>query len=409
MNSPVQFNLRSPCNAHCGDQTSCMSCNAYCRDGQPIWRTESHCHMEGTNLGTPSCNRYIHGLDSANCANSLVRGTCASRCQWHLLSTKRGSLQRSKAAAAPEPNWTSSCPTQNWRVSTDGWHQYDRNEKPKNQQQIAEVFVRSFGTGTPPFKRSCISSHSRRFTAKKLLGGKVRQKCLVRASTWQWSNWTLPSFYRILKTSWKLLEKFLPVFSVLYLLPSWKWKSNAIVCSFNTLLTQPPILFLRSSPTSPFALFFMLDSCGLVPRVFRNLVVYLNEFHCGGNVLVPFPGMESTWAHLVEPTESQTAIFDVWEDSSTKLPFLVRSAEVYFQSEMLQHATTLTQERERERDRTLGASRVSPLFVICKEALPLRNGHGRCQRSPKLFAQHIWSLETLNEDIASGWCRSMCW
>ena len=106
MNSPVQFNLRSPCNAQCGDQTSCMSCNTYCRDGQPIWRTESHCHMEGTNLGTPSCNRYIHGLDSANCANSLVRGTCASRCQWHLLSTKRGSLQRSKAAAAPEPNWT---------------------------------------------------------------------------------------------------------------------------------------------------------------------------------------------------------------------------------------------------------------------------------------------------------------
>lgn len=62
----------------------------------------------------------------------------------------------------------------------------------------------------------------------------------------------------------------------------------------------------------------MIAAIGLVPRVFRNLVVYLNEFHCGGNVLVPFPGMEimeSTWAHLVEPTESQTAIFDVWEDS----------------------------------------------------------------------------------------------
>ena len=99
-------------------------------------------------------------------------------------------------------------------------------------------------------------------------------------------------------------------------------------------------------------------------------------------------------------------IFDVWEDSSTKLPFLVRPAEVYFQSEMLQHATTPTQERERERERktellVLPGS-ASPFFVICKEALPLRNGHGRCQRSPKLFAQHIWSLETLDEDIASG-------
>lgn len=98
----------------------------------------------------------------------------------------------------------------------------------------------------------------------------------------------------------------------------------------------------------------------------------------------------------------RTAIFDVWEDSSTKLPFLVRSAEVYFQSEMQKNMLQRLHKRERERGRTLGASRVSPLFVICKEALPLRNGHGRCQRSPKLFAQHIWSLETLNEDIASG-------
>ena len=95
------------------------------------------------------------------------------------------------------------------------------------------------------------------------------------------------------------------------------------------------------------------------------------------------------------------AIFDVWEDSSTKLAFLVRS-EVYFQSEMQKNMLQRLHKRERERDRTLGASRVSPLFVICKEALPLRNGHGRCQRSPKLFAQHIWSLETLHEDIASG-------
>ena len=63
---------------------------------------------------------------------------------------------------------------------------------------------------------------------------------------------------------------------------------------------------------------------------------------------------------------------------------------------------TRLHKRERERDsrykqNSSSASRVSPLFLICKEALPLRNGHGRCQRSPKLFAQHIWSLETLDE------------
>lgn len=97
----------------------------------------------------------------------------------------------------------------------------------------------------------------------------------------------------------------------------------------------------------------MIAAIGLVPRVFRNLVVYLNEFHCGGNVLVPFPGMESTWAHLVEPTESQTAIFDVWEDSSTKLPFLVRSAEVYFQSEMQKNMLQRLHKRERERETEL--------------------------------------------------------
>ena len=90
---------------------------------------------------------------------------------------------------------------------------------------------------------------------------------------------------------------------------------------------------------------------------------------------------------------------DVWEDSSTKLPFLARSAEVYFQSEMLQRL----HKREREREKkNFWCFQGQPFLCLCKEALPLRNGHGRCQRSPKLFAQHIWSLETLDEDIASG-------
>ena len=66
-----------------------------------------------------------------------------------------------------------------------------------------------------------------------------------------------------------------------------------------------------------------------------------------------------------------------------------------------------TRERERERE-NFWCFQGQPFLCLCKEALPLRNGHGRCQRSPKLFAQHIWSLETLDEDIASGWCRSMC-
>ena len=56
---------------------------------------------------------------------------------------------------------------------------------------------------------------------------------------------------------------------------------------------------------------------------------------------------------------------DVWEDSSTKLPFLARSAEVYFQSEMLQRLHK--RERERERKKTFGASRVSLFFVFVKK------------------------------------------
>ena len=53
--------------------------------------------------------------------------------------------------------------------------------KKKRQKWVA--FFRSLGTGTPPLRRWCSSSHSLRFTARKLVGGSVRQKCLVRAST----------------------------------------------------------------------------------------------------------------------------------------------------------------------------------------------------------------------------------
>ena len=58
------------------------------------------------------------------------------------------------------------------------------------------------------------------------------------------------------------------------------------------------------------------------------------------------------------------AIFDVWEDSSTKLPFLVRS-ELLSIRDAKKHATTPTQERERERERE------TELLVLPGSALSL--------------------------------------
>lgn len=55
---------------------------------------------------------------------------------------------------------------------------------------------------------------------------------------------------------------------------------------------------------------------------------------------------------LLNHGKPDLAIF-VWEDSSTKLPFLVRSAEVYFQSEMQKNMLQRLHKREREREAEL--------------------------------------------------------
>ena len=141
--------------------------------------------MESTNLGThhatgismdkivPTAPTHLSGepvLATANDTCSAPSGDLFEEVRQLLL------LNQTEHLAQPR---TEEC---RLTVDTDTKH-YETKRKAEEPTANRKVFVCSFGTGTPPFKRSCISSHSRRFTAKKLLGGKVRQKCLVRAST----------------------------------------------------------------------------------------------------------------------------------------------------------------------------------------------------------------------------------
>ena len=107
------------------------------RDGQPIWRTESHCHMESTNLGThhatgismdkivPTAPTHLSGepvLATANDTYSAPSGDLFEEVRQLLL------LNQTEHLAQPR---TEEC---RLTVDTDT----KRNEKPKNQRQIAK-------------------------------------------------------------------------------------------------------------------------------------------------------------------------------------------------------------------------------------------------------------------------------